>query len=406
VKGSIRHRATILALAVIGCTLTFGVNSALAVSSTPDLTDMVNGKVFAMVRSGNTMYIGGQFTRVLHSNGTVAYAATNLAAIDLTTGQGIPTFAPPVTSSTTTAVVRSLAVSSDGSALYVGGAFDSLGGQPVMNLGRINLTTGLADATFHPQVTGGIDFTIVYGMLLSPTRLYFGGDFMSVDGKVKKRVAAVDLTGTLDPNWKASAGSKVRTLAFSSDGNTIFLGGRFTVVDNVSRQSIARVSTTTGALDPWAVPAGVIETPQQCFSFQVTTTTLYVGCGAHPNWAAAFRLDNGTVGSRIWRFDTVGNVEAVQLNALGNELFIGGHFGTGRLQQQVCGGVSLHGLALLVAATGTVDCSWIPQEAPFGSNYQGTWQFLMTDSNLWIGGGFTTVNGVSHRGMARFALLP
>jgi hypothetical protein len=344
---------------------------------------------------------------VLHADGTVAYVANNLAAIDMTTGEGIPSFTPAVASGTTTAFVRALAVSSDGSSLYVGGAFDSLGGQSgLANIGRIDLTTGQTDATFDPQVAAGIQSTIVYGILLSPTRVYFGGDFMSVDGKAKKRLAAVDLTGALDPNWKASAGSKVRTLEFAPDGNTIFVAGRFTVVDNVERHAIARVSTTTGALDPWAIPNGVIEVPQQAFSLQITPTRVYAGLGAHPNYAAAFALDNGNVGTRVWRYDTVGNVQAVQLNAAGTELFIGGHFGTGQLQQKVCGNVYLHGLAELVAATGTIDCTWIPQLAPFGSNFQGTWKFVMTDTDLWVGGGFTSVNGLTHKNLARFALFP
>ena len=140
-----------------------------------------------------------------------------------------------------------------------------------------------------------------------------------------------------------SANNTVRSMAFASDGTTMFIGGNFTQMDGVSRQSVARVSLNTGALDAWAIPAGVIVPPQTAWALLPVGNRLYAGFGHGPNYAAAFRLDNGTVGTQVWRFSTVGNDESLAMSNDGTRLFMGGHFGTGRLQQTVCG-QPLHGL--------------------------------------------------------------
>jgi hypothetical protein len=57
-------RAVVLAIAVAAALLA-GANPALAtLSDLPDSTWMANGPVHAVIREGNTIYIGGEFTRV------------------------------------------------------------------------------------------------------------------------------------------------------------------------------------------------------------------------------------------------------------------------------------------------------------------------------------------------------
>ena len=64
-----RSARTLLAILVAaGVTLTFAP-AAFALSTTPDSTWQTNGKVYAMVRVGNTIYIGGKFTRVVSPDG-------------------------------------------------------------------------------------------------------------------------------------------------------------------------------------------------------------------------------------------------------------------------------------------------------------------------------------------------
>jgi len=84
--------------------------------------------VLALAKSGQTIYVGGSFTRI------GAEDRGSLGSVDATTG-AVSTWAP-----TAQAFVTSLYIS--GSSLFVGGSFSTMFGQPRMNLAAFDLTTG------------------------------------------------------------------------------------------------------------------------------------------------------------------------------------------------------------------------------------------------------------------------
>jgi hypothetical protein len=349
------------------------------------------------------MFVGGQFTQIRSTPSGVSgpkINVTNLGAIDVATGEGVAGFAPAVTHSTDTAYVRTLAVSPDGTRLYVGGHFDAVGGVSVRNLAAIDLTTMTVDPAFTPTA-GGLT-AAVYTILPAPdgSMVYVGGSFTSFSGQARTRLAAIYPDGTLEPGWQPTANKHVRSLEFADDGLTIFVGGAFTTVNGTTRQQVARVDASTGALHPWSIPTGTLPQPMVAWSLDVTATRLYGGFGKGPNFAASFRLDNGNSGAQVWRFNTVGNVQKVMLSG-SSQLFIGGHFGTGSLQQWVCGSAYLRALAVLNPSNGALDCSWIPQLEPFGSNYQGVWDIDLRPNHVWFSGRFNEVTGVAQQNVAR-----
>jgi hypothetical protein len=148
----------------------------------------------------------------------------------------------------------------------------------------------------------------------------------------------------------------------------------------------------------------VIDAGNPAWALVATPTRLFGGFGNGPNYALAMRLDTGIIGSQAWRFNVVGNVESLAFNADGSRLFIGGHFGTGQLQQVVCGNKNLRGLMMVDPTTGAIDCSWVPQIVPFGSNFTGAWAMARTPTQLWVGGLFSSISGVTQAGFARFTL--
>jgi hypothetical protein len=296
--------------------------------------------------------------------------------------------------------VRALDVSADGTRLYVGGKFDLLDGATVSNFGAVDTATGaLASGFDAPSVKKPVN-----ALLVGPSLVYLGGDLTKVDGTARGKLAAVAFDGSLDPNWTPSANDTVRSFTFAADGNSIFIGGKYTMMNGQPRNSVARVSTDTGALNAWAIPSGVIDSGNPAWDIIATPTRLYGGFGNGPNYLASFRLDNGNIGSQVWRYSTVGNVESLALSPNGSRLFFGGHFGTGRLQQSVCGGRYLRGLASVNPGTGQLDCTWIPQLEPHGANFKGAWALLQTGSHLWAGGFFTSISGVAQSSLARFTL--
>jgi hypothetical protein len=360
---------------------------------------MTNGKVYALAQNGDTLYIGGAFTRLLPPSGSSAspIAVSNLAAISVSTGEPIAGWAPAVVGTN----VRALAVGSG--KVYVGGNFTSIDGTAVQNLAQVDATTGAVDTSFAPVVD-----KVVYTLLASDTRLYAGGAFGTVDGLNRGRLAAWDLpAGTLSQEWRPRvSGGAVHDLTFDATNATIFVGGAFTTLTQggvaYPRQTVARVYSDTGLIHPWTIPAGTIENPQTAWDLEATADRLHGGFGRGPNYAASFKLDVTNVGTRVWRFSTVGNVQTIELSPDGTRLYLGGHFGLGRLQQRVCSNRDLHGLISVSPLTGALFCDWVPQLGPFGNNYQGAWDMIATGSYLWVGGGWSTIGGVTQRNLARF----
>ena len=401
----------LLALSVLAAVMVIqailGASPALALTETPDDTYMTNGKVYATALSGDrkVLYIGGEFTEVRQKSG-VSHKVSNVAAINVETGAAIRTWRPEVTGDD--AVVRSLAVKNG--KVFIGGNFTAVEGKPRKNLAAVSANTKKAVrlSPFAPQVGG--DTSYVFALEAGDRKLYAGGGFSKVNGAPRKNLAAFSLkTGALDRHWKPKAtkaptckdpkcSHKVRALELGSGGRSIFVGGSFSHVGGTNgrgapRQSVARLYTATGNLHPWKIPSWTIQAPQTAWDLTATRTRLYGGFGARRNFLAAFRLDKGNSGARIWRFATVGNVQTVALTRDRSRLFFGGHFGINEFNQRVCNGKLLRGLASVNPATGKIYCHWIPSlDQNRRPSYEGAWSLITTPSYLWVGGGFIGVS--------------
>ena len=401
----------LLALSVLAAVMMIqailGASPALALSETPGNTYMTNGKVYATALSGDrkVLYIGGEFTEVRQKSGGSS-KVSNVAAINVKTGAAISTWRPKVSGKD--AVVRSLAVKNG--KVFIGGNFTAVEGKPRKNLAAVSANTKKAVrlSPFAPQVGG--DTSYVFALEAGDRKLYAGGGFSKVNGAPRKNLAAFSLkTGALDRHWKPKAtkastcmdpkcSHKVRALELGSGGRSIFVGGSFSHVSGTNgrggpRQSVARLYTATGNLHPWKIPSWTIQAPQTAWDLTATRTRLYGGFGARRNFLAAFRLDKGNSGARLWRFATVGNVQSVALTRNHSRLFFGGHFGINEYGRSVCNGKPLRGLASVNPATGKIYCHWIPSlDQNRRPSYEGAWSLITTPSYLWVGGGFIGVS--------------
>src|SRR5919112_1753551 len=172
------------------------------INSTPDDTWMTNGKVFSIIRSGNYIYVGGQFSRVQSEvSGGQSFAAKNLARFHADTGSGDPTWTPDVTGEDASAT-RVDALAEANGKIWVGGRFGAVDGVARRNLAAVSPDTGAVDPTIDPVV--GTETSIVHTMLVSSTnsKVYIGGAFGTVDGKGRKNLAALDFSGNVDLKWK------------------------------------------------------------------------------------------------------------------------------------------------------------------------------------------------------------
>lgn len=410
--------ALLTLLAVTALQLAFFSPQARALEETPDAGTwhVTGGRVqtSALSEDGKTLYIGGNFNKVWEmppGTGGESFTANGLAAIDVESGGAIPSWNPQVSGGE--AHIHSLAVR--GNSVFAGGNFSAVNGQPRRNLAELDATNGSL-RPFAPQVGDSSD--IVRAVETSSSKLYIGGQFTLVDGNGRGNIAAFDLADrSLDPQWTPRADTVVRALEMAVDGETIFAGGSFLQAqgsndaDFSSRRTVARFYAESGDLHPWYVPEQFLSptSPQTNWVLLATPTRLYGGFGDKgPNYVKRFRLDSGDAASQDWTRSFVGDPYALALSPDGSRLFVGGHFGTVRLQQQECG-KPVKGLISLNPQNGQPYCDWIPRMELFDKdqlNGHTVNTIQSTGNYAWVGGSFYTVNDVEQRNLARFTLVP
>ena len=126
--------------AALGAALVWAPSALATIAPTPDSTWQTNGRVIAIAVSGNTVYIGGSFTEVEDHTGQTA-VRNHVAAFNVSTG-AVTSWDPNASST-----VRAIVVS--GSTVYLGGDFTTLGGKNRKRLGSV--TTSGTVTSFKAQ---------------------------------------------------------------------------------------------------------------------------------------------------------------------------------------------------------------------------------------------------------------
>lgn len=185
---------------------------------------------YELAVAGDLVYVGG--------NGVVA--------LDADTGALDPTFDAGGLGQADDAVddaVSTLVV--DGDRLLVGGSFDTINGSDGP-LAALDLTTGEPDPTFAPRVAGlgDADNRGVFDVAVSGDRLWIGGHFGTVDGSPARNLAVVDrATGARVPLTLPRPNGNVNTVDVS--GDHVLVGGQFTMTAPLAARNIARLDAAT-----------------------------------------------------------------------------------------------------------------------------------------------------------------
>lgn len=148
------------------------------------------------------------------------------------------------------ASLRAVKLLPDGRFL-IAGNFTSVDGAPRQRIARLN-TDGTLDATFDP---GGADSWISVLAVQPDGAVLIGGSFRSVAGTPRRGIARLDPDGELDRTFNPGLGANESTSAIvlQSDGK-ILVGGGFKKMDGLGRKRIARLYPD-GAVDPFFEPA-------------------------------------------------------------------------------------------------------------------------------------------------------
>ena len=358
----------------------------------PDDSAEANGRVWDILRVDDRIYLAGSFTQVTNTDGQT-FARNNLAAIDATSGKVVPDWNPNVTrpGSPSTSSVRTMALSSDGSRLFVGGTFSNVGGLSRNRLAAVDVGTGVV----NKQWTAGANNT-VWALAVSGNGVYAGGDFTTVKSQPRNHLAKLDATtGTPDPDWTPSADEispnkygSVRALAFPEDGSRLYAGGYFQSISGQQTGNLVALDPTTGVLDGGFRP----NEGNGIQSMAVSGGRVFVGTGDELEGIEAFDAVSGQLAWRLGygtHTPPEGDVQAIDVSDDGSTVYAGGHFN--RMSEY-----ERHRLVAVDAATGTIDAQWSPYVA--GGDL-GVWAVESYGPHLYAGGDFT---GVANRPQARF----
>lgn len=328
-----------------------------------------NGTAYAVKVAGGRVYVGGTFSQVIAPDGTVV-ARANLAAFNVATGTLDVAFRAD-----TNGIVRALV--SDGTTVWAGGNFTTVGGASRNRIAAVDASTG-ALRPFVAQAN-----SLVYALDLRAGQLFVGGTFSTVNRTARNRAAALNPTTGAVGAFAPRLNGTVRAIRANPAGTVVYLGGDFSAINEQAHNGLAAVSGTTG--EPFGLVFANTYIPTLGLDMNEDGTRLFAAVGGQGNQVAAY---NPTSGARTWWRRADGDVQAVAYH--NGTVYWGFHEGFEA-------DTTLRMLAS-DAVTGEIDSGM----RPTFDRFWGVWSLSASDEGLAVGGEFDRVTGVRATGVATF----
>jgi hypothetical protein len=391
----------------------------------PDPSYQANKIVRSADFGNGAIYLGGEFTSMRPAGaplGTNEVTRNYAAAIDADTG-ALLNWNPDVNGK----VYSVLAI---GNTVYLGGKFTTVGGVARTNLAAVDATTG-AVKSWAPKAAGAVR-VIVQG---PNGNLFVGGGFGRIDGQQRKKIAEITPSGDVTP-WKVTVGQVsgfacpprcnpvVFTIDFSTDGQTVYFGGHFGLVNGETRREAAAVSIDNGSIvRPWDpdiyadANCNICTTNEtsRVYHMIITQDKAYMCGGFWKVWHGTRRgynvlvtnLDDGKP-DPVFAAGTDGDTTGCELR--NDVLYVGGHFNYvgQKCSQNPIGGArkcdaenstTRHHAAAFDARTGEV----LPWDPTANSNH-GIWSIVAgPNGRMAFTGRFTKMGKTNQQMIAKYS---
>jgi len=225
-------------------------------------------------------------------------------------------------------------------------------------------------------------------------RIVVGGRFSSINGVARQNIARLNIDGSVDLSWDTGVFSVIKDVsALCMVGNAILVGGSFFTIGGKSRNGLAAVDVTDGKVTDWdpLADGGV-------YALAAAGSTVYVGggflnIGGKPRTGIA-ALDVATGQATSWNPGFNGTpgasaTDGLAIEALaiaGDTVYVGGSF-------RSIGGQPRSRLAAIDAATGAV-LPWNPGADDLVR------ALALSGNTVYAGGDFSNAGGVPRRHLA------
>lgn len=249
-----------------------------------------------------------------------------------------------------------------------------------------------ATRAFSPAIDGNVN-----GMVASGTTLFIGGAFQHVGGQGRAGLAAIDLASGAVTAWNPGIsgvppnlgpGMTPAVFSLAISGGTVYVAGLYASIGGQSRTGLAAVSASDGTPTGWMPQPTPNSTSDYFLSVGLSGSALYTsGARFGSTKLAAFSLSDGS--QTAWNPSLPASADASTIRPVGDTIYLGGNDS----QQPTAGGGYSTGLLAVDATTGSRQ-SWSPiVDASVAAIASGP-------SGVFIGGYFNSVGGVPRHGLA------
>ncbi|MFI6679329.1 LamG-like jellyroll fold domain-containing protein [Kribbella sp. NPDC050470] len=373
------------------------IEASLSAAESP--TWQTNASVQGIAVADGKVYAGGRFTSVRPPGaaaGTNEVAQAYLAAFDETTGDLVTAFTPVLNGQ-----VYAVAASADGSRIFIGGDFTTVNGVTRNRIAAFETATGALVTNWKPSVSYRVKTISVAG-----GTVYFGGSFGLVNNIERLRLAAVTAdAGTLLP-WAPAVNGDVYAVDVADDGSKVYAGGQFSTVNGTNQNTVSSLDPLSGGVLPFpgasAVPPPNGSCTTRVKAIDTSGDTVYFGNGGDGGgcFDGTWAVDIAT-NTLKWKNQCLGATETVKV--VNGWLYKGSHAhdcvnqGAGGFPQ----GFGYRFLLTQNLSDGTLG-PWFPNTNAGPPTEVGPLAFASGGNDLWVGGDFTTTNGVGQQGLTRF----
>ena len=383
-------------------------------------TAQINGIVWDQVVVGDIVYAVGRFSSVRPAGSPAGQNESprgNAMAYNINTGEVLD-WAP-----TTNGTINTIAASTDGQTLYLGGEFTTINNQTAWRVGAVRAADGQR-APLGAAANGSVK---ALSVSTDGQTLYMGGAFTQINSSARQRAAALNL-GTQQLTGFAPKVDNyyVRSIVGASDGSAVAIGGAFESVEGSDKPGYGiailendgslrhnNASSVVRGAGAWASVMSVKADEQGLYAASYSQTGSFEG---------VMRL-NWNTGDIDYMADCHG--DTYDMLPAGDVVYAASH-------SHDCSNIGgfpdvtnqyHNAVAYTNAPTGTVEAthhrsyqSYEGQAATTNLNFypdftpgkisganQATWTVEGNDKYVVYGGEFLAVNGTAQQGLVRFA---